>query len=362
PAPTHVFPTKTYDPSYALNAGKVVLRVPATSVAEHHNNAGQSGSTVSISTDLHVTSNLPFASIRDTIVSLNRRQLQYQWPHLHDYREIDYGWVIHGFHFLLSLLTVGTAIVRERRSYRRSLQSEPAVNVSTALERRDTVKCWVPPMRANYLVTFPTRGLIEAGPRIPIAAPTPLEKAHQILSPRLPVQVLQITGWVDSFRGTADHTVALKQPYRIVAWITLFSIEGFLIIDPCLTNSNCGTTVQWTLAFQPRDRYCPTPSPTQTDVHVATTDCLLNILYHGISTYHPWVPQPARIFEVPGDVLTEANEVHPNATVIIAGPIPVPVIHLQTVPETELETSLESTLFKDLTATYGIDAEEYNMP
>ncbi|KIO18870.1 hypothetical protein M407DRAFT_31458, partial [Tulasnella calospora MUT 4182] len=41
--PTPTYPTKTYDPFNALNAGRVVLEVPPTSVArQDHNNAGLS--------------------------------------------------------------------------------------------------------------------------------------------------------------------------------------------------------------------------------------------------------------------------------------------------------------------------------
>ncbi|KAG8921156.1 hypothetical protein FRC01_000385 [Tulasnella sp. 417] len=303
PAPTRVFPTKTYDPSYAFNAGKLVLQAPATSATKlHHNNAGESGPAVSIST----ASERVVAGTADTI-NFNPRRLQDHQSDLDHLQEIDSGWVVGGFHLFLTFLTVGTALVRERSSDQRRLHFGPVVKVSSPLEPRGTVE----------------------GPGIPIAAPTTPEKAHQVFSPRSSVEVPKTTGLADPCEGTVDKTVALKQSHRIIAWTTLFSVEGFLSLDPCSKTSDCGDAVKWAIVFHPQDTDCPTWSPAYLDAHGTINERLLNILFRGIPTHHLW------------------------ATIR-------PLTHPQTVPDTELETSLESTPFKYLTGTYGIDTEEYN--
>ncbi|KAG8918575.1 hypothetical protein FRC01_001788 [Tulasnella sp. 417] len=355
PAPTHVFPTKTYGPSYAFNAGKAVLRVPATSVLGFHNNAGQSGSTISISTDL------PFTSTGHAIVNLNRRQLEYQWVGLHHLWEIDYSWVIHGFHLLLSVLTVGTAIVRERRSYRRSLQSELFFIEYIQPEPKGTVKCQARPTRTTLLLTFPNRGLIEAGPRVPVAAPTPLEKAQQIRSPRWLVEVLQVAGSLGSCKDTVDQTVALKPPHRIIAWATICSFEGFLSLEICSANSDCSDAIRWIIVFYPRDRHCPTKTYTQPNADVTTHEDILAVLYREILSYHLWAPQLVGVVEVPGDVVNVFNtEGKPDATGIVPVSAPTPATPAQIAPNTEPETSVTPIWSTDSTSAYGTDTEGDN--
>ncbi|KAG8894929.1 hypothetical protein FRC01_012666, partial [Tulasnella sp. 417] len=362
-APTRVFATKTYDPSYAFNAGKLVLQVPATSVAGmHHNNAGQSGSTVSISTDPHVTSDLPFASTDDTIVSLDRRQLRDQWTGLHHLWEIDYNWVVLGFHLLLSVFTVSAAIVRERRSYRRSLQSEPVFIESIPPEPKAIVKCHVRPRtRTTLLLTYPTRGLIEAGPRLPVTTPALLEKAQQMGSPRSLGMVLQITGSLGSFKDTVAQTVALKPRHRVIAWVTICSVEGFLSLDIYPSNSDCGAVVRWAIVFHAQDYLCPTTTPTQPNAGVTTDEDILNILYRGISSYHPWAPQFVGVVEIPGDIVNGLNkEEGLDATAMVPRTTPTPATAAQVASATAPHTSMAPTSSANSTLTYGIDTEEDN--
>ncbi|KAG8908201.1 hypothetical protein FRC01_007485, partial [Tulasnella sp. 417] len=233
---------KTYDSSYALNAGKKVLEVPPTSASWlNPNNAGQSGSKIWIST------NPPFdhtvLGTGDTFISINHGQLRYHSVDFHHSGQIDYAWISSACVLLLLVLIVGVALRRD--SHPRNLQSEPVLNASASLESRETVKCLVPRVQTTYPPTFPSRGLIEAGPPTPIAAPTPLEKSHQDLSPGSPAEVPQNTGLVDPSKGlgTVDQTVALKEQHRIVAWITLLFVEGFLSLEPSSTSAYCGDVV-----------------------------------------------------------------------------------------------------------------------
>ncbi|KAG8919727.1 hypothetical protein FRC01_001144 [Tulasnella sp. 417] len=72
PAPTPVFPTKTFSPSDAFSPRKAFLVVPPTSVAvPHHNNAGLSDRPISISTTVQVALNHVVADVGDAIVNLN---------------------------------------------------------------------------------------------------------------------------------------------------------------------------------------------------------------------------------------------------------------------------------------------------
>ncbi|KAG8894554.1 hypothetical protein FRC01_012894, partial [Tulasnella sp. 417] len=363
PAPTHVFPTKTYDPSYAFNAGKVVLQVPETSAAYlHHNNAGQSGSTISIPTDLHVTSGLPFASTADAIVSLDRRHLQYQWTGLHHLWEIDYNWVVLGFHLLLSVFTVGTAIVRERQSYRRSLQSELVFIESIPPEPKAIVMCHVRPRtRTTLLLTYPTRGLIEAGPRVPVITPALLEKAQESGSPRSLGKVLQITGSLGLYKDNVEQTVALKPLHRVIAWVTICSVEGFLSLEICSSNSDCGAVVRWAIVFHPRDRHCPTMTPTQPNAGVTIHEDILHILYRGISSYYPWAPHLVGVVEIPGDIVNRLNQEEGlDVTAIVPRTAPTPATPAQIAPAAAPDTSAAPTSFANSSLAYGIDTEENN--
>ncbi|KIO33876.1 hypothetical protein M407DRAFT_229803 [Tulasnella calospora MUT 4182] len=273
---------------------------------------------VSILTVLRATSNRTVAGTGDAIINVNGHLLQHHWSNLHHLRIIDYGWVITVFLLLLPFLTVGAAILLERSLHQRSLRSEPVVIASAPLDSRGTVKCRVPRMQTTDQPTFPTRRPIEAGSLIPDATPTSLQKAQGKFSPRSSVEVPKTTGLVGSSKEIVDLPVALKQPHRIIAWITLCSVEGFLSLDPCSPNSECDDAIQWTITFHPQDRHCPTRSPTHPNADVTTNERLLNILYHGISAYHPWAPQFAGVLKIPGDIVNWSNnDVGLDATAIV---------------------------------------------
>ncbi|KAG8927059.1 hypothetical protein FRC01_008059, partial [Tulasnella sp. 417] len=296
----------------------------------------------------------------DTFISINHGQLRYLSGDFHHSGQIDYAWITSACVLLLLFLIVRVALRRD--SHPRNLQSESVLNASASLESRDTVKCLVPRVQTTYPPTFTSRGLIEAGPPTPIAAPTPLEKSHQDLSPRSPAEGPQNTGLVDPSKGlgTVDQTVALKEQHRIVAWITLLFVEGSLSLEPGLTSSHCGDVVQWAIVFHPRDRDCPTRPLSNLNTHTTTNQRLFDFLFRGISTIHPWASQLAHVFEVPGHIVIESNEVDPDATPIIPPAIPVPVTPFQIATNAEPEVSTELDPFNDSTGAYGIDAEEHN--
>ncbi|KAG8916980.1 hypothetical protein FRC01_002743 [Tulasnella sp. 417] len=267
------------------------------------------GSTVSISTALTVSSERVVAETADTIINLNRRRLQDHWSDVDHLQEIDSGWVVSGFHLLMTFLTVGTALVRECSSDQRRLHSGPVVKLSSPLEPRVAVECLAPCTAPTLLLTFPVRGLIEAGPGIPIAAPTTPEKAH-------------------------------PQPHRIIAWTTLFSVEGFQSLEPCSKTSDCGDAVKWAIVFTlktsiARPGLPPTSTPASPPMNDSSTSS---------SAF-------------PGDNVTESDE--EEVAAIIPRPTHVPVTPVQPVPNTELEASLELAPFKDSTEAREVDAQEY---
>ncbi|KIO27791.1 hypothetical protein M407DRAFT_232176 [Tulasnella calospora MUT 4182] len=284
------------------------------------------GSAISILTVRQATADHTVTGTGGTIIDVNRHLPQRDWINLHHLGQIDYSWIITVFLLLLPFLTVGAAILLERSLHQRSLRSEPVVIVSAPLDPRATIQCRVPPIETNDQPTFPTHGL------------------------------------VGSCKDIVERPVALMQPYRFIAWITLCSVEGFLSMDLCSPNSDCADGIQWTLTFHPRDRSCPTPSPTHPNARVTTNERLFNILYNGIPSYHPWAPQLAGVLRIPEDIINGSNKhVGLDATTITRTK-PTPAIPAQAIPNTGLETAMVPAPFGDSTSTSGNDAVGYNKP
>ncbi|KAG8914538.1 hypothetical protein FRC00_012641, partial [Tulasnella sp. 408] len=346
PAPTPVSPTKTYDPSSVLNAGKELLQVPPTSGALlYHNNAENSAPAISISTVSQVTPAPIVASTGDSIINLGCHLLQYHWNNRYRLPQIDLGWVITLFQLLLPFLTVGAALVRERSSYRHSLQSEQAIIVSTPLDPNDALKCQVPRVRTTSPPPFPARepsGTL----RVPNATPASLEKAHS--SPLSPVNVTGFTGLGDPNEDTTNQPVALKQLHRVIAWITTCSVEGYLNMGFCSSDSDCGNSVQWTITFHPR---------AHANTSITSNEDLLNILFRRISSYHPWAPQFVGVLEIPKEIVTELEEEDVTAIVPrIAPTLP------QAVPNIEPEAAMALALVTDSGHACVTAKEESNTP
>ncbi|KAG8903337.1 hypothetical protein FRC00_000134, partial [Tulasnella sp. 408] len=196
----------------------------------------------------------------------------------------------------------------------------------------------------------------EACTHIANGTPNYLEKAHGLLSPCLSVGGPKTTAWVTPLKGALDQAVVLKQAHRVVAWITLCSVEGFLSIDLCSTNPDRAGAARWSITFHPTDQDNPTPI-----ARVATDDHVFAILFHGISGFHPWAPQISGVLEIPREIPRESNEEAGQANAASTEPHSA-AIPAQSIPNGELETSVELAPSYCSSETCGIDEEEYSKP
>ncbi|KAG9037510.1 hypothetical protein FS837_001430 [Tulasnella sp. UAMH 9824] len=228
--------------------------------------------------------------------------------------------------------------------------------VSTPLESRSTTKCRVPHARTTDLTAFSTRGGSEADTRIANATPNFLEKAHGLRSPCLLVEGPKNTARADPLKGAVDQPVVLKPAHRVVAWITLYSVEGFLSLDLCPTNSDRAGAVQWSITFHPRYHYYSTPN-----ARVATDDHVFNILFHGISAFHPWAQHLSSVLVIPREMVTRSNEGADQTKATSTAPHSA-AIPTQTIPNGELEKSVELAPSNGSSEACVIDEEEYSKP
>ncbi|KAG8958724.1 hypothetical protein FRC00_002366, partial [Tulasnella sp. 408] len=355
PAPTPVSPTKTYDPSSVLNAVKELLQVPPTSgVLLYHNNAANSAPAISIWTVSQVTPDPIVASTGDTIIDLGYHLLQDHWNNRPRLPPINPDWVITVCQLLLPFLTVGAALVRERSSYRHSLQSELALIVSTPLDPQanDAPKWQVPRARTASPQTFSTRGPSETALYVPNATPASLEKAHT--SPCPSAIVTGLTGLGDSREDATNQPIPLKQLHRVIAWITICSVKGYLTMDFFSADSDCGDGVQWTITFHPR---------AHANTCITSKEYLLNTLFRGISSYHPWAPLFVGVLEIPKEIVTETNEFEEeDATAIVPRVAPTPSTLPQAVPNIDPEATMAMDLVTDSDDASVTAKEESNTP
>lgn len=228
--------------------------------------------------------------------------------------------------------------------------------MSTPLGSRRITKCQVLHTRTTNLSAFRTRGRSEAGIRIANATPNYLEKAHGLRSSPLLLEGPETTARAGPLKGAVDQPVVLKQAHRVVAWITLYSVEGFLCLDHCSTNPDRAGAVRWSITFHPRDQYNPTPN-----ARVATDDHVFKIIFHGISSFHPWAPHLSAVLEITREMITGSNE-EADQTNAIGSASHSAVVLAETVPNGELGTSMEISPSNVSSETGGIDEKEYNKP
>ncbi|KAG9027035.1 hypothetical protein FS837_004398, partial [Tulasnella sp. UAMH 9824] len=255
PAPTPVYPTKTF--SDAFTARKATVQVPPTSVVvRDHNNVGESTalpitsfygkifsttSTVSILTAFQVPSTL--ASVRDVAFALKlSHQVQMLWNGVGHWLQRDLGQLIEQivvFYVYMWAFVVAALVLRRKRALDR-----PYVTTELAAHFK------------------------------PTCAP--------------------------------------------LAWIEVRSVEGILLLFSYTTNS-WENPDQWTGLWIPRRRYThylPNgPADRDADFNAAVSG-LLGILLQAVSSYHPWAPQLAESLLLAGPTPLHASEptVQPKST------------------------------------------------
>ncbi|KAG9041456.1 hypothetical protein FS837_012221 [Tulasnella sp. UAMH 9824] len=294
PVPTPVYPTRVYDALRTLNAGKVVLQVPPTSVVWlDHNNAGLSGPTISIPTEHPVTSYLAPTEISDLVTKLHPHGTQELWSNVQHCRRINSTWAIKWtslVYYLFAVIAGGSRLL-QKHAIHRNLRSEPVA--VPALGHAGTLVHWA----SGQLVTS-------------------------------------------------------KQPNRPIPWISIYLAEGILSIIPCFTTSNRGGAVQWSILFQPQQHHFPADLITR----VAIDGRLFNVPLHGISSYYPWAPHIGRGFNVPWEVVEKSGQV--NATAILHRAAPTPATIAQAIANFESEASVPLTLIEDSNDACRVDEAE----
>ncbi|KAG8915930.1 hypothetical protein FRC01_003466 [Tulasnella sp. 417] len=263
-APTPVYPTKTYDPSKVINAGKVILDVVATPATRlDHNNAEVSGLTISVSTGRAVAN----CNAVEDIGVLSRCTKANSRPHQNSgsdgqrWWQIDSTWAVNQTssvcELLLPILIVGLGLLLGQTLYQSDLTSQGAVGPN-AVNPQVTVKC-----RAS------------------------------------------------------SQAVVRKQPGRPVPCITIYLGEAAMGIYPYPNNSGSGglQVGKWPVLVHPRQNPTSTPYPAHLCARVVIDGRLFNVRLHGISSYHPWAPHIARSFNVPWEVVKKPDHVDADATI-----------------------------------------------
>ncbi|KAG8911437.1 hypothetical protein FRC01_005715 [Tulasnella sp. 417] len=268
-APTPVYPTRTYDPSNVVNAGRVLLDVvptPATRLGHH--NAEVSGSTISVSTGRAFTycNTVADIGIFSRCNKANPRPHQNSASDGQGWWRIDSSWAVNQTssvcEFLLSILIVGLGLLLGQTLYQSYLTSRGVVGPN-AVNPQVTVKC-----RAS------------------------------------------------------SQAVVRKQAGRPVPCITIYLGEAAMGIYPYPNNAGSGgfQVGKWPVFVHPRQNPTSTPYPAHLCARVVIDGRLFNVRLHGISSYHPWAPHIARGFNVPWEVVKKPGDVDADATIEHSAP------------------------------------------